>query len=64
MLLRVCCWLTLVFLFSVVFVSVASVGGWLPELADIGRSRVGGEPIAFLAARSVGHAGANRSCFA
>jgi len=24
-----------------VFVSVASVVGWLPELADIGRSRVG-----------------------
>jgi len=41
MLLRVCAWLTLVFLLSVVFVAVASAVGWLPALADIGRSGVG-----------------------
>jgi len=41
MLLNICSWFTLIFLLSVVAVAAASFSGYLPALADIGRSHAG-----------------------
>jgi len=41
MTLKVCAWLTLGLVVSVLFVYVGSLLGWLPALADIGRSPAG-----------------------